>query len=172
MASNRPLLVDFVPSTVTIPDFAQAMLAFFGSEMDAESFWSAQESYFPDVGALQIFYVYMMYTFANYQNLQDMLINMSVYSVAEAQAPDMPEAYNLFFQIFTLMSRGQLFINKINYYGQDEDDVLRMPDFYANNVAMTTIVSPDLGALDERYILSPTDDAPTMVQYVAAQTPV
>jgi hypothetical protein len=173
VASNRSLLFDFIPSSSSIPAFAQAMLDFFGSEMSAEMFWNGQEAWFPNSGAAQIFYAYLYYTFTDYNNLEQMLINMNMYSSSEADAPGFPLAFRLLYQIFDTSSEAQDFIDKKDYYGQTAEDVAQMPEFYNKNKPFMATVAPDIFIVGvERYYTNAVGYVAPPVELVAAQTPV
>jgi hypothetical protein len=174
MTSSRPLLVDFVPSTATLPDFAASMLAFFEGEAGAADFWTAQEAYFPDHWAMTSFYSLMYYTFTDYINLRDLFNAMGMYGVSESVAANMPYVYWLFNQIFDSTSQAEDFISKINYYGQDGEDILRMPDYYYNNSTRAVVgFVEDIGALGERYEESDVSAfVSTSQQLLAFQAPV
>lgn len=173
MSSNRPILFDFIPENATLPQFAEDMLAFFGTELDANDFWTAFESYYGDSVTVDAFFNVLYYTFADSDNLLNMMNNMLTYSVTEAQAPDMPEAYWRLFQIFDDLGQAATFIDKINYYGQDSDDVLRMPDVYCNVVGAVVNPNPDIYVMpDERYFANGGNFVFPPIETMAFQTPV
>lgn len=173
MASNRSLLFDFIPESSSLPAFAQAMITFFGGELSAENYWNGQENYFSNSGALSIFYAYLYYTFANPTNLENMMINMNMFSVNESDAPAMPQAFRLLYQIFDLPEEAQDFIDKTTFYNQTPEDIAEMSAFYSNNKPTMAVANPDIFIAGvERYYTNSVGYVAPPVELVAAQTPV